>query len=295
MISYVSQVLNIILVFILTLVMNWTFEMLTADSGYVRKGAMVSIGYDRFIPIEIENYKSSSINGIKILMPLGLEEKEIVSSKPVKIEKVDSTASPDEFNVFNISEVTGEAVTRILVPLKFEDSSCCQFLNAKDLKLEIKNDEDVVDPVKSAFLKGAQTAAIYSIFIFLLAIWMRSKIEGLQKNLEDLSGQLENSSDKIDRLTESLTEIRKIYKRQRVFLLRRVSDYGKEVEFWRDTLRRILVEQGCDRNSTKKMLREISKALGTLSTHGNTVSEYEDFEALREVIESIDDSAGSRV
>ena len=238
MFSYVSQGFNIVLVFILTLAMNWTVETLTADSGYIRTGEIVSIGYDRFVPIEIENYKSSTISGVRVLMPLGLEAKEIISSKPVQIEQVNATAtaSSDQFNLFEISEINGEAITRILVPLKFEDSRCCQFLNTNELKLELKNDDDVVNPVRNAFFKGAQTAAIYSLIMFFLAIWLRSKIEALKQEMERLSKKNESSIEQTEKLKEDINEIRKIYKRQRVFLLRRVSDYGKEVEFWRNTM-----------------------------------------------------------
>ncbi|WP_375171866.1 hypothetical protein [Marinobacter sp.] len=292
MFSYVSQGFNIVLVFFVTLAMNWIVETLTADSGYIRTGEIVSIGYDRFMPIEIENYKSSPINGIKVLMPLGLQAKEIASSKPIQIEQVDTTVSSNQFNLFEISEVNGQAITRILVPLKFEDSRCCQFLNSKELKLELKNDDDVVNPVRSAFFDGAQTAAIYSILMFFLAVWLKSKIEALKHEIESLSKKNESSIEQTDKLREDLNEIRKIYKRQRVFLLRRVSDYGKEVEFWRNTMRKMLIAKGVDKNSTKNMLREISKALGTMSTHGSTSDEYEDFKALKEVIASIDESSG---
>jgi len=292
MFSYVSQGLNIVLVFFVTLAMNWIVETLTVDSGYIRTGEIMSIGYDRFMPIEIENYKSSPINGIKVLMPLGLKAKEIASSKPIQIEQVNTTVSSNQFNLFEISEVNGQAITRILVPLKFEDSRCCQFLNTEELKLEVKNDDDVVNPVRSAFFEGAQTAVIYSVLMFFLAVWLKSKIEALKHEMESLSKKNESSTEQIDKLREDLTEIRKIYKRQRVFLLRRVSDYGKEVEFWRNTMRKILIAKGVDKNSTKNMLREISKALGTMSTHGNTSDEYEDFKALKEVIASIDESSG---
>lgn len=290
MFGYVSQGFNIVMVFILTLAMNWTAETLTADSGYIRIGKIVSIGYDRFVPIEIENYKSSTLSGIKVLMPLGLEAKEIISSKPIQIEKVNATASSDQFNLFDISEINGEEITRILVPLQFEGSRCCQFLNANELKLELKNDDDIVNPVRNAFFNSARTAAIYSILIFFLAIWLKSKIEALKQELERLSEKNDSSSEQTEKLKEDLIDIRKIYKRQRVFLLRRVSDYGKEVEFWRNTLRKILISQGADSNSTKNMLREISMTLSTLSTHGNTGNEYEDFKALQQVIASIDES-----
>lgn len=297
--SYISQVFNVILVFLLTLVMNSALEFFTAESGTIRKGEVISIGPESFLPLEIENYKSEYINDLQILVPKGLDVGEVISSKPLVIEKIDSTSSSDEFNLFSFSSIMGRGVTRILVPLKYVDSECCEFLNEKALNLEVKTDGEVVNPIRSAVIKGVQTAGIYSIFILAFALWMNSRTKELKQDIKDLSERLDStmkeSSKESERFRENLIEIKKLYKRQQTFLLRRVNDYAKEVDFWRNTLRKILFEYGSDKHAVQKMLRKISEAIGTSSTHGNTKHEYEDFESLSDVILSIDESHRTKI
>lgn len=81
---------------------------------------------------------------------------------------------------------------------------------------------------------------------------IRSKAEGIQR-------------DAAQRLT-----------RIRVLLMARLDDYSRELEFWRNTIRKLVLASGEDRKSAEQLLKQVSKSLGTHHT-----GQYEDFEALR--------------
>lgn len=288
MTNYLTQVINVVIVFFLTLLLNFGIEYFTSDNGAIRVGELISIDTKEYKPIDIENYDGSLINDIKISIPKDTNVKNIVSSKPVLISLESKILASSVQNIMIVSSVSGPGVTRLLIPVDSKTSDCCNIVNPKDIKVSIKDDSSVINPIKRAFYKGVQTAIIYSIFILILAIWITSRMKELENNLnkitEEMSENKESSNKKADDIKRDLLEIRKIYKRQRIFLLRRISDYSKEVEFWRNTLRKILLANVSDKKTIENMLREISKSIDTFSTHGNTVKEYENFEVLQEVI-----------
>jgi hypothetical protein len=59
----------------------------------------------------------------------------------------------------------------------------------------------------------------------------------------------------------------------------RLSDYAKELSFWRDTIRKILVEQGQTLKDTDTIINNVTKSLKTYST--KALEDIESFESIK--------------
>jgi hypothetical protein len=73
-------------------------------------------------------------------------------------------------------------------------------------------------------------------------------------------------------LLKRLSNLEATQSRHRIYLLSRISDYSKELGFWRDTARKIVTGGGLDRNSTEAFLQNITASLGT---YGAKERDYE--------------------
>lgn len=115
--------------------------------------------------------------------------------------------------------------------------------------------------------------------------------------MSDVQKEREMTEEKLvltkKELIQTKKDIKLEFARYRAFLLRRISDYSKELEFWRNTIRKILHDNSIDTKNVNTIFHEISKSLNTLSTHGKTASQYQEIELLKDILSEIDEQTES--
>ncbi|TMN94187.1 hypothetical protein [Pseudoalteromonas sp. S558] len=128
----------------------------------------------------------------------------------------------------------------------------------------------------------------------LFALWVTSKFKKLSKLSDERSERLDRIEERHEvnskKLHKDLDEIRLLNKRQRMYLLKRITDYSKEIKFWRNTVHKILIEE-ITPEEIEQRLRVVSKNLDTRSTHGKIEEEYNDFKDLSSVVMSINEQS----
>src|ERR1039458_3337633 len=108
------------------------------------------------------------------------------------------------------------------------------------------------------------------------------KSEEDKKRMEEFRAQYEKIEVKNTKMEKETKELRTTQGRLRLYLLSRLSDYSKELEFWRDTIRRILYTGGLGEGPTDLILKSVSASLHTYSTQGGAADHKDNFDSIME-------------
>lgn len=109
----------------------------------------------------------------------------------------------------------------------------------------------------------------------------------LEKDQAQTNKECDRLTKQSEEMRQSFEDAEKGFRRANLLLLARLSDYAKELTFWRDTLRKAIYQSTKDRNSAEALIRTVTKGLRTYSTLGKN-SGIADFENLKLLARYID-------
>lgn len=207
--------------------------------------------------IELVNYTDSYCNDIYLKLPstAKIENENFISTLLIEASQIKS----NEYNLYNISQIQPKSSSVIVISLQ-DKSDKIQFTNLKEKKFVLEEDGKIESP-KIKLLKLILPSFV--IYIFLLFITQLIERHFSSKKFEEL----EKKSDKQKREREELNKLilemeqdvkvtkKNILKRD-FFFKKQLSDYQKENEFWRNTIRQLLYN-GDKKNSQAEHIFEI--------------------------------------
>lgn len=300
--SYFSQVMNVVIAIVVTFFVNLSLSYWASDNGTVTIG-------DRFVsedfnyqPIEITNFSNKTIDNIKLTIPNIVQLTSIIVSSPIQIESVDNSISPKHKQLIEISGIKPNSNIRLLVPITEHSTLCCSVLNLKDNGFKLMSDQDIQSSLSIAIVDAIITTLIYGFVLIIFVLYLTSsnrklslKIGEAQKDLqvsqEKVSGLQSLQQIEFDGIKEKISDLKISDKKKRVLLLRRITEYGREILFWRSTVKKILIDN-VDPEELDKTFKNISTKLQTSSTHGDIIKEYEEFEYMSKVVKSVNKDSG---
>tara|TARA_R110000765_G_scaffold425479_2_gene538514 strand:+ start:366 stop:1232 length:867 start_codon:yes stop_codon:yes gene_type:complete len=288
-------------------VTSYTF----VSSGTVTIGDAFLSNNFNFKPIDIRNYSSGSINNVKFSIPDNVKLSSIIVSSAIQIELVNNTLSPNGRKIIEVSAIKQNSNVRLLIPISKNSTSCCDVINSKESKLEIQTDGNVGSPYLEAFIKASIATIFFIIIILGISSFVLKSLDKftadyeakLEERRRELAQIIENNKemrkrqDELDAerelLVKSVNKVRVFSQRQRLFLLKRISEYSKEIQFWRRTVEKILTKRTCSEDIDKIFIG-ISDKLQTQSTHSNIQKEYDDLESIIRLVEEIVDETKTK-
>ncbi len=110
------------------------------------------------------------------------------------------------------------------------------------------------------------------------------EVDNLRKEASDISDKanerLQGAEERIEEIRKETDEVKKLYERKKAILIRRVSDYSKELEFWRNTIRKVLYDRLSTEKEAEIIITHVTNRLGTYGTRDSSAEEYETIEAM---------------
>lgn len=290
--GYINQVISIIIAFVVTLLVSFGIDQLFGENGSISLSKRIELSTGSYVELAIENYSKSTINGLKIIIPNDAPTNLIRSSQPIEL-KVDKAAlSSPEHTIITLSFIPSKKITRVFFPLFDETSECCEVINSNELKLLTKTDSEVFNPVISSLYGALRTASIYTVFVIIIAAWLKSKLNLLQERLNKLESEhvpfMEKATKQSNEFHKRIDEMRQIAVRQRVILLRQLSDYRTELSFWRDSIRKILYEKYKNNENADVIIKDITNNLKTYGTRSKLSGDYEVIKAMADTLRDAD-------
>ncbi len=240
------------------------------DKGTIRFGPTVLLKDIPYAPIIISNYRNELLEGIKLSVPSYVDIYAIDTSNPIHISKDEDVIGVYKEIPLTISGIESNQITSIYVPLENEeDLNRCRILNAQEVGLKVKTYSEIFSPSQKIFMESLPGAIIAFLLVTVLIIWKSKEVDESQKGLKRAEKQIRETD-------RSILEIKNLVERQKLLLLSRISDYTKELDFWRDTIRKILFSQ---KFSKQKVEAIITQVTNNLETYG-TLKQANDFDAI---------------
>jgi hypothetical protein len=287
-----EMTLPVVATFLVTLALNACVDYFSRQFGSVILGPPFDFGGNRYyLPLDIANFENAPIDGLRVTVPSYIEPFRITSAAPVTISQIVNEVHGPGTKTLVLGGLEPHRVTRLLLPVaSLADSQSLRIQNHKNLRLEMQSASDIENPVLRSLLFVLLNSTVYAILLGLLYWTIGGKLVNLRQRITDekkeskerLEEAKETSGEQLERVVKVEKELRDYNYdslRTKILLLARISDYAKELQFWRDTVRKVLVSSAAGRaNDAELLIAEITSTLKTYSTR-DTKSAY-DFETI---------------
>lgn len=287
--SFVDYLLIWIGVTILSFGVTYIQNVIDFNDGKIYKGNPVNISKDKYhVPIQIDNFSEKSLSNIKLTIPKYVNINEIKTSFPLSLDDINNTQNLKR-KVIVIGSIPEMDQLNLLIPINnLNHINDIEFINANSKNIAVSQFNEVTNPLLKSAEQSAFYVALNSVVYALLLLGFYLLKMPMYKRLEELREDHKKQGDFIKELRTEQSTIRK----HKYLLISRLSDYSKELCFWRDTVRKLLYERGEDKKFADEFLNQITKTLktyGTLSFHKEN-----DFELVRTMIDKIKEEDKSR-
>jgi hypothetical protein len=143
------------------------------------------------------------------------------------------------------------------------------------------------DPWRWASVEAISASVFYAIvaglFAFFVRRWFDSILDKERKEREDLHSRISRFEKEHETVGKKIDDLKSAQLRYRLYLLARISDYSKELEFWRNTAQRIMLTGGMGRQEAEAFTAGVTTSLKTYGTRG-IADEYDSIEKVARML-----------
>lgn len=256
--------------FVVTLILQSAVSYYASDSGTIGLSKRVSMGGTSVIVLTIENYSREFLENVAVEIPTSISLNAITSDSPVTFSEAPQP-NRSSTRIVRIGQISPRLVTRLFIPLQgtAEDAEI-RLVNRERVGLTLRKDDELESPLRKAFISGLITATLYAVFWVGLAIQTRRESDRL---INDYESAKRGRSE----LRVRLEKVEGVLAKQRLLLSARLFDFSKELSFWRNAFRALVLQLGGEKKRADEVIETVTKRLGT---HGTTDASH-DFETIR--------------
>lgn len=252
----------VIIAFIVSLVLQTLLTYLSRESGSVSLISDFAIDGIRYDSISISNYSNEPIDGLLVSVPTTTIITMTLSSAPVQISDMPNNVAAAQSKLINISSIIPNHVTQILVPVSGSGADqATKILNAEQLNLAELPTADITYPYITIVPLVLLNSIIVAFFTGVFMYYVDRQARKMESELELLKIDLSKSREQLDLLTKAISSNLRI-------TASRLSDYSKELDFWHDTVRKLLYNVKHEYRVSDKLIKTVTETLGTYQTLG---------------------------
>jgi uncharacterized membrane-anchored protein YhcB (DUF1043 family) len=272
----------------------------------VNIGKSVKMNENQFItPLGIVTFKDD-IEELRISVPTALSKEQIKADYPLDISILKNdvnSVTGTEFALKNISP--NKKIQLAIVTKQKLNESRIEVANI-DGKLNTRLLSERVSPAVSQVTNLLLSALLYSLIIglstYYTVIDRDKKINKSKEHYEDIKKDLERSRTEVQKSKELSAELKKeieaTYKKinkvredstkRHLLIKTKLYDYSKELNFWRDTIRKMLYQNKIDNNNAEELFKAVSSSLKTYQTHKNNEHGFEELKVIAKYLNEMD-------
>lgn len=246
-----------IITFFLAITLNGLSEYFSVKDGNVRVGPSILVNQKLFLPLEVDNYSGKQISGLQLQVPKFIKPDQVAASAPIRISSVPNIILAGDVTRIDLSLFPPHQSVTLLIPVNNEaEAASIRSINADELKLNLSPTSDLRPPamLDKYIVPSLISALVVGIASFLILV----RLDGLKEKLE-------KAEQRMDVLSERFSEKENAWRKMKILALARITDYSKELSFWRDVVRRIL-HNSSDKKNADKVIDEVTASLQTYGT-----------------------------
>lgn len=254
-----SNLLSTVITFFVTLTLNAGLSYFSSEKGTISISRPIILNQKLGVIVAVENYTDHFIDDIVGEVPNRVSISDIVADYPIRLS--DSPSLPNQATrMVKIGQIAPRTAVRIIIPIpNTADASTVKIVNANDSGLTVQNDSNLASPIKKALATALMIAVIYTIANLILGYYTDRRIASLEKATDLVRAETSE-------LKRDLGKAKTLTAKQKILLLSRISDYSKELNFWRDTIRALLITRGAEKKSAEQIISGVTESLKTYGT-----------------------------
>jgi hypothetical protein len=301
-----ETIISSLLLGALTLAFNLTFSYFFIEKGTIRIGEPIQIGQNQFqISISLMNFSNKNINNLEIKLPLNVEANNIFVSQPIMINKINTNYGNNSGSVYQVSKLAShENITIAIITSNKIDANQVA-INNNGNNVEVEYIDKVTSPLKKSIGTWTVNALIYAALFGLTNYitdrrrqkqiseyydkWERNKKE-IQEETERMSKRINDQEkerlkilEESEKLNQKIQKIHDTHMKWRVMYLSKLRDFSKELNFWRDTIRKITYKSSENKIDSNELINIVTNNLQTYQTKINAEENYETLKVMSKI------------
>lgn len=256
--------LPVIITFFISYIINFSIYYIASNDGSIQLGSILNINNQNYMVCEFTNYSEKNINELKMSVPISTKVEDILSSTPLDISTIHSNINNNLSKLIEISGFVPFYKATFLIPIKnITEITLIKVLNAKFKKVDITISTEIDNPLKKVLKEALITASLYTIIFAIFFLIFQNNIDKRWSQLKEVN---DGHKEIIKGLEKKIDSIHKSGKIIRGYILAKTTDYIKELDFWRDTIRKILYfkDKKIDSDEIFKIVTDNLKTYSTL-------------------------------
>lgn len=298
--NILSAIVGAFLTWLLTIVISAAVVYITQSNLSILIGAPNINNGITVVPIIISNSNSEAINDLILSIPAKTDISNISSSRPVEITLQSTNIGSSHFKQISISKISPNMITNILIPVEnFSDFELIKVINYKQKNITNLTNELVETPIERAIRSGLIGFSLFTIIYGISTYYNITKNQEIQTKSKDIiTEELKKRDIDIKRVEESSKQIRqrlevsedtlvnykKMAAKVQILLMSRLSDYSKELSFWRDTVRKMLYQSTGSKIDGEKLISTVTEQLKTYGTLEKADVEFDVLETMANLL-----------
>lgn len=282
------------------------------DNPDIKIGKPIQIEEKQFLtPINISVY-DKKIKELRLNIPSTIIDNQIKSDFPLNISIIKNSVKTAEGTDIAIKDISSNKN----IQLAFVTSSPIDDkeinLSTADSNINITYLSEIENPAISQVKRLLLNAIVYAIIVGLMSYFqIRDREKRIKKStdkydeiLEEISKSKETANELNDsriRAEEDMRDLKKAISiakndslKRHLLLQAKAHDYRKELNFWRDTIRKLLYDKKTNNKNADDLFKMVSSALKTYHTHEKNVFEYEELKVLSKYVLDIENKCDDK-
>lgn len=262
---------SVALTFFVTLFLNTLLNLYTSEKGSVSVSRPIQIDGLRVVVVTIENQSPDFLNGLVIEVPTNVKTASLAAEPAFSVEDVASSQGKQK--LLKLGQISPRFVSRLFVPIQ---DGTVRIANAEASGLVLRQDDRLESPLRMALLSALFIAALYALVEGVSTFYSSRERKVLRDQLASLRQNHEATVAEAKQLRGDLEiTVRDVSARMakhRLLLQARLFDYSKELDFWRNAIRNLLLDAGSSKRTPDELISKVTASLGTHGTkvHGDS-------------------------
>jgi len=293
------------------------------DSSIVNIGAPTKIDNGNYIiPIQVSTFKDD-IQELRFDIPINITEEQIKSNVPLSINLAKNNVGTSGGSVLEFSKIPSRKNIQIIINTKQQLDERKIEVHSKNNHAKTDFLFEKESPLKAQIRSIIINSILYSVFFGISSyltlrtlekrrLKANEEIDEVNKSLEkhkkeykeneekwknllsenkEANEKIVKGSKEIDQklinIKEDLEKARTDSLKKQILLTAKLNDYKKELNFWRNTIRKILYKQSNKENNADNLFKLVSSSLKTYQTNEKHIPDFESLKVLSEYVKDI--------
>lgn len=278
----IESIIIAVIIGVITFLGNLTTSYFFSEKGIIRVGEPISYDTSTFLnPIDIINFDDKNINKLRISVPENIDIDKVKTNIPVNVTKVTNNLGTQLGSVFEIETIQGKQQISIMLRLDKKIPADDIIIHKNNNNIKVEYPKDIKSPFEDSLLILVLTSLMYIVLTFMVNYRTEKKkfekinelkgsIDVLKENSEKIEQErnitIEKSQDELNKVKERIDDLNKSNTKRQLLLQSRIKDYSKELNFWKDTVRKLLYESKDKKINAELILNTVTNELKTFQT-----------------------------